>query len=176
MKRFILIRFPETTYQVMTDTVVQHRAAYMHEHVTNEYPTLDDAVAGTTKLFEDENEIRDWAVNNMDWNDLASGAMILSTTPDRDFFGAAWSYSDAPSIPDTLNDGVIDDVPVGLILSNMIAKGGMCNVMLMGDNAAFVTILADQSVIGAYVSALEQLTEAVAKPHVPEQGRIITAH
>lgn len=176
MKRFILIKFPEATYQVLTENVVEHRAAYMHENVACEYPTIEDATAGTIKLFEDESEIRDWAINNMDWSDLASGALILNATPDRDLAAAAWSYSDVVSMPDSIKNGVIDDIPVGLILSNLIANHGMCNVMLTDNNLAFATILGDQSVINAYVAALAQLTEALANPKVPEPGRIIHAH
>jgi len=180
MKPVILIKFPEATYQVLTDVIVQNRAKYMHEHVSGEYPTIDDATAGTIKLFEDEKEIRDWAVQFMDWSDLVGSAMMISADPDRDITTADWSYADGLSTPGPISAVAIDDVPLGLVLGNMMTRGSLCSFMLAGDSLAIAAIhTSDPEILGAYAKALKQLTEQISPhPHgeAPEPGRIVLAH
>lgn len=51
--------------------IIEHnRSTYYHESYPDEFPTLDSALADTKELFSDDYEAHDWAVNNMNWDDV----------------------------------------------------------------------------------------------------------
>lgn len=166
MKPFVHIKFDDATYQVVTQVIAEHRAQYMTENVSNEYPSLEDALAATNKLFEVEDEIRHWAVNNMTWSDLACGALMMASHSERRLEDAQWTYAEAPIMPEEPLGKVVDDIPAGLILSRMLTRGEMCHVMTVGPEEAPTTALvtiqsADPQVVQAYIAVLHQLTEQI---------------
>lgn len=181
MKPFIILKFADATYQVITELVVQHRARYMHDHVQSEYPTIEDAVAGTQKLFEDESEIRHWIVNNMEWSDLVSGCLMVDAHPERDLSGADWSFNDKASIPELPQGGVVDDLPLGILLARMLIADSSCDVLTIGDSVAVAAFQGSPETVQAYIGVVQQLAEQMKKyPNgekplliKPEPGRIL---
>lgn len=186
MKQFCIMNFDDASFQIETMVIAAHRANYMFEHVRDEYPTIEEALAGTVKLFEDEEEIADWAAFNMQWSDLAGQAMMIEAKgPARILSSCPWTFLDEVSAPEPIKPGPVDDVPLGILLSNLIAQGGTCSVIQMGEpsTVAVAVIQGDPEVIAGYVAVLQQFTrhvkahpDGVMPPKAVERPRIPYPH
>lgn len=174
MKTFIQIALPTGhVYEVATRVVAESRAKSMQALHSSEFPTLEDAMADTTELFaEDTYQIKDWALNQMQPDELLSAARLVRfTPPDQDLQYGEWTYSDHPAPLAELGGDEIMKHPVESVLSTMAASGQLCNVTVLNGpdgnaHAAMALIIGDQNIIGSYIAALQfvgdKITEAPA--------------
>jgi len=184
MREYIRIAFHDATFQMPTMVIVAHRAETLSRLAPSEYASLDDALVGTAKLFGDEQEIINWAANNMTWDDLRGQSMMLScASPERSLKQSLahreWEFSDEPCMPEQLV-GHADDTPLGLMVSHLVAQGGSCNFMTIGDPPTYAVALmvGTTEEIGGYATGMQALAGMVArkrdgKPDIQEPGRII---
>jgi len=85
MRRLMTVELPDgSVWGVPVELIARNRAAhYAHEfHGDVEISLKED----TIPLFEsDDYEIRDWAVNNMNWTDFDDRQVKVSDAPAPDF-------------------------------------------------------------------------------------------
>lgn len=64
--------------------IIKNRAQYYHKQCPKEFPTFESAIQNSTEELSDIREIRDWASNNMDWDDVKHEAELLKSPPCND--------------------------------------------------------------------------------------------
>lgn len=68
-------------WAVPIGVIAQHRAEYYLENYAGRYTSLEEALEDIEKLFEmDFYEIKDWAEDNMDWEDVEEHAHKVQET------------------------------------------------------------------------------------------------
>jgi len=172
LKPYFQVKFQDgSVFEVPTIIVAQDRAAYYHERDKDEFPTLDDALKDTTELFaSDTYEIEDWAHNNMNWDELAPHARLVSHDPaERDWANSELSFHDARAETAQASDETpIMGLPMELALARMGAGGNVCNVLQIGDAegdapiAAVALIQGGPQAVGYFVGGLQRLTDSFA--------------
>jgi hypothetical protein len=156
-------------YEIPTLIVAKNRAAAMLELHPNEFEDLDAAMRDSEELFEDNAAVRDWALNNMNVEELMKEARLVRfTPPEPDFEGAEWSYHDAKAVIPQLDAETILSTPVELALSAMAAHNNICQLVPLLNNgqpyAAIALVQGGPGIVGMYVGALTHLTNTfVAK-------------
>jgi hypothetical protein len=187
MREFIKIAFADATFQVPALVVAAHRAETLSKQAPSEYPSLEDALHGTAKLFDDEQEIINWAANNMTWADLQGQSMMLSSAePNRSLKHALalqeWEFSDDPWEP-AEPTGHADEIRLGLIVAGLIAGDSSCSFMAIGSPATYAVavMVGEAAEISGYASGMQALAEMVArkrqgKTAVEEPSRILLPH
>ena len=74
MKKYLLVTMPDNSiWSIPTRLIAENRNDY-YLKVRGE--NAADVEAETEKLFADDYEVIDWAVNNMDWSDVADEAVL----------------------------------------------------------------------------------------------------
>lgn len=86
-KKFLAITMPDKSrWVVLVEVIARHRATYYaskHEFGGDVGRNLAE---DTNPLFEsDEDAIKDWAANNMDWDEVKSVAIKLDREPPCDY-------------------------------------------------------------------------------------------
>lgn len=170
MKPFIQIALPTGhVYEVAARVVAENRAKVMQELHSQEFPTLDAAIADTSELFEDGYEIKDWALNQMNPEEiLATARLVRFTPPEQDLQYGAWTYSDHPAPVAELDGNEIMQHPVESVLSTMAASNQLCNVTVLNGpdgnpHAAMALVIGDASIIGAYIAALQFVGDKITE-------------
>ena len=84
MKMLTIEQVDGSVWGVPVDVIARHRAAhYAHEFDGDVELSLAE---DTLLLFESEPyEVQDWAVNNMNWPDVADRARKIKDAPEPDF-------------------------------------------------------------------------------------------
>lgn len=172
MKKFIHVLLPTGhLYEIPTSVIAANRAAHYHEQFKDsEFPTLESAMQDTEELFEDNFQVKDWALNNMNVDELMKDARLIRfTPPETDFDGGDWSYHDSPAIIPQLDHQSVLAMPVEMALSAMAAHRNICQVAVLNDDqkkpcAAIVLIQGGEAIVGTYVGALTHLTNTFVQP------------
>jgi len=172
MKPLIQIALPTGhVYELATNVVAEHRAKAMQELHSEEFPTLAEAMTETTELFtENGYEIRDWALNQMQPDELlATARLVRFTPPEQNLQEGEWTYSDFHAPLAELDGDQIMKHPVESVLSTMAASNQLCNVTVLNGPdgkayAAMALIIGDQNVVGAYITALQFVGNQITNP------------
>lgn len=171
MKTFIQLAFPTGhLYELPTSVIANNRAACMRGLHAEEFPTPESALEDTTELFEDEYQVKDWALNNMNPDEYMPHARLVRyTPPDKIPADAEWSYHDAPAIIAQLDEATVLDLPVEMTVAAMAAHNRVCQIaVLNGEDGkpqcAIVLIQGGPGVVGYYQGALELLTSRLVTP------------
>lgn len=168
MKTFIHIALTATghLYEVPTQLVADSRAAAMLAAHPDEFKTIEEAMADTVGLFNDDDyAIQDWAVNNMQVKDIMNAARLVRfTPPDLDIAnGAEWTFHDAPAIIPQLDAQSVLQMPVEMAVSAMAVHRNVCQLVTLNDEAgqpcaAIALVQGSPALVGSYVGALTHLT------------------
>ena len=90
-KKHIVIDMPDNlTYAVPIEFIARNRAEY---YANKEFDgdITKSLIEDTLPLFEsDDYEITDWAVNNLNWSDVADVAIAMKKRVDKQDFQEAW--------------------------------------------------------------------------------------
>lgn len=101
MKKYMTVEMPDKTlWAIPTEVIARNRA----EHYAYEFDgDIEESLSeDTLPLFEqDEYEITDWAVNNMNWDDVEGHAIKIERDEDPDY-QAGWMKG-KKSFTDDLN-------------------------------------------------------------------------
>lgn len=168
MKKFARVDFVGAVYEVPADVIARHRAAaYAHEFGDDVQQSLRD---DTEPLFaQDEFAAADWARNNMNWSDLAPHARLVRyTPPPTDLSNAQITLHEQPAMIGDLDGGdAMLRAPVEMVISAMAACGNICHAGVISDAvgapyALVAVVQGGPNIVGAYVSALTQITDALA--------------
>jgi hypothetical protein len=74
MKKYLLVTMPDNSiWSIPTRLIAENRNDY---YIKVRGENAADVEAETEKLFADDYEVIDWAVNNMDWSDVADEAVL----------------------------------------------------------------------------------------------------
>lgn len=157
-------------YEVPTKVIAENRAKAMLEAHPDEFKTIDEAMADTVELFDDDDySVGDWAKNNMNPGDyLPRSRIIRFNEPERDFANAEWVGAATQAMMGEMEAAQIMGAPVDYVLSVMSASGQACNVTVISDHetrqpfAAVATIVGGEKTIGAYVETLQMVTQVLA--------------
>lgn len=171
MKPYIQIALSSGhVYEIPTKVIAENRAAAMFKDHPVEFATLGDALVDTTELFDDANEIREWALNNMNPDEYLPGARLIRfLPPEQEFDSAEWSYHDAQA---TIEDIVGEDVlrqPVEAVLGSMGATGQRCSVTVLNDQdgskpfGMVALVIGDEPTLGAFIGAIQFTNDLIDK-------------
>lgn len=90
-KKHIVIDMPDNlTYAVPIEFIARNRAEY---YANKEFDgdITKSLIEDTLPLFESsDHEITDWAVNNLNWSDVADVAIAMKKKADKQDFQKAW--------------------------------------------------------------------------------------
>jgi hypothetical protein len=167
MKPFIHVAFlTGHVYEVPASTIVNHRAAYYHGSQPEEFPTLADAVKDSEELFaSDDYAVEDWAKNNMDWDEIAPHARLISFTPvPKNWMEATLTSHTEQAKPQEPGDGVdIMDTPIETVVSSMAANAQLCNIMTINapDGRLVAAVITVMGEVETYINYISQLTEQI---------------
>ena len=74
MKKYLLVTMPDNSiWSIPTRLIAENHNDY---YIKVRGENAADVEAETEKLFADDYEVIDWAVNNMDWSDVADEAVL----------------------------------------------------------------------------------------------------
>ena len=74
MKKYLLVTMPDNSiWSIPTRLIAENRNDY---YIKVRGENAADVEAETEKLFADDYEVIDWAVNNMNWSDVADEAVL----------------------------------------------------------------------------------------------------
>lgn len=162
MKPFIQIALASGhVYELPTEVIAQNRAAYYHGHFKDsEFPTMESALIDTREYFADDDNISDWAQNNMNPSDYMHAARLVRYTPDKDFVNAEWTAHEMPAMVGELDGEQILSHPVEAVMATMAASKQLCNITVLNaaDGQPFgaaVMILGGPNVVNSFITALQ---------------------
>lgn len=164
MKPFIRLVLPTGhIYEIAAQFIAENRAASMLELHPDEFKTLQESMLDTTELFEDNYEVRDWALNNMQQAELLAAARLVRfTMPEIDLQAADWEYQETQAIIPALDQNAIMTWPLELTLQAMAAQGKLCQLTKLGAPGAEAVLLAvvqsNPAVVEMYSNTLVELT------------------
>lgn len=172
MKSLIQIALPTGhTYEIESQVIAENRAKCMLELHPDEFADIDAAMADTVELFDDNYEVRDWALNQMNPDEyMPIARLVRFVPPEIDFQSGDWSYHDAPAMVGELDGDQTMRSPVEAVLAIMAQSGRICNVTVLNDSdnkpfAGVAMFRGGQAVVGAYANALGITTNMLtAKP------------
>lgn len=175
MKQFTQISLPTGhMYEVPTDVIAQHRAAVMLNAHPEEFPTLESALEDSRGLFKDSDyDIRDWALNNMNQDEvLANARLVRFTPPEQSLNDGEWTHSDAPTMSGEIDGNTIMQHPVESVLSVMAMSQQLCNVTVLNNAdgkpyAAMAFIIGNEAVISAYLTAMQFVGDKITNQTTP---------
>jgi hypothetical protein len=178
MKAYTQIALPTGHfYELPTEVIAQHRAAAMQKLHPDEFATLDAALEDSRGLFaESHPDIRDWALNQMNQDEVLAHARLVRFTPPKQYLHEGeWSYSDMPAMSGEIDGANIMQHTVESVLSVMAVSQQLCNVTVLNGpdgkpHAAIALMIGNEKIIGAYLTALsfvgEQITGGATAPAV----------
>ena len=161
-------------FEIETEVIANDRAAAMLANRPDEFANLGEALADTVELFDDSDEIRDWALNNMNPDEYISRSRLVRfLAPEQEFDSAEWSYHDRPSIVGELDGEQILRQPVEFVLSTMAASRQMVSMTVLNDGeskpfGAMVLIIGDKPILDSFIAAL-QFTSGCIAGNTPDQ-------
>lgn len=162
MKAFIQIALDAGhVYELPTEVIAQHRAQVMQKLHPDEFKTIDEALADTRELFDDDYSISDWARNNMNPSDYVQHLRLLRfNAPAKDYVNAEWSAHAAPAIVGELDGEQVMASPVEAVMAVMSEAGQLCNITVFNDTngaplGAAVMITGGPHAVSSFVTALQ---------------------
>lgn len=176
MKAFIQIKLSTGhVYEVPSELIAQNRAAYYHGARPDEFPTLQSALEDTRGLFDDASEIKEWAANNMDLEDIRPQAVLVRFTPpdEQAWHEGEWSYHDQHAMIGELDGDAVMRQPLEATLNVMAASAQLCNVSIINSmdgqpQAAVAVILGNNAALSPFILALQHVANQFAPaPMVP---------
>lgn len=179
MKTFIQLTTPTGhVFEIPTSVIANNRAAAMLKAHPDEFSDLAAAMADTTGLFDDDSwSIKDWAANNMNWDELKSVAKLVRFNPptEASWHEGEWSYHDHPALMGELDGEQIMKQPVELVMHTMATSGQLCNVTVLNDingepYGAFALMIGNAAVINTYIAGLQFVGEQLTKGAKPAEA------
>lgn len=172
MKPFIQIALTSgQVYEIPTQVIAANRAKVMLDSHKDEFPDLEAAMTDTVELFDDNYEVRDWALNNMNPEDyMPSARMVRFVPPEQDFNTAEWSHHDAPAIVGELDGEQIMRQPLEAVFSTMASANQICSVTVISgpDGKPFAGVgvfIGSEAIVNTYARGLATVTQHLtAKP------------
>lgn len=177
--KFVHIHQPNgCVFEIPVEVIAANRAAYYHDKFKeSEFPTLESAREDTDGLFADDAyEIKDWAANNMNWDELQQHARLVRfTPPDMQWQDGEWTYHEHRSITGELDADTVMKVPLELVATTMIEAQQLCNVTVLNAQdgkpfGAVAVVIGSPEVVQAYLTTLgfttQQLTQGQPAPAV----------
>ena len=168
MKPFLQIKTPAGhVYEIPTEPIAQNRAAAMLALHPDEFADLDAALADTRELFDDSYQIKEWASNNMNWEDLSDHARMVRYTPPTDeWLNGEFSYHNGRAILGEVDGDTVFKQPLEMLVTTMAASQQLCNATVLNDAqgnpmAAVVVIIGNKSVIGSYLTAIQFVGDTI---------------
>ena len=163
--QFIILKLESgPVYKLPIQPIIDNRAAYYHKDRPEEFPTLESAIEDTKQFFSDTFEIREWALNNMDWDDLLKHmAMIGFVAPEQDFSSAEWKFVDEDPAAFVDPSANIFHMPLELLLGMHAQAGESCTTAAFSwapDSPPFSAIsIMSGEMLPTYIAALESIAE-----------------
>lgn len=161
-------------YEIPTAVVAENRAKAMLELHPDEFPDLAASMADSEELFEDNGQVRDWALNNMNVPELMKHARLVRyEPPEADFDGGDWSYHDAPALIPQLDAASVLGMPMEMAVSAMAVHRNLCQMVTLNNDdgtpgALVVLVQGPPALVGTYIGALQHLTTALLQPAQPQ--------
>ena len=169
MKPFINVKFTSGhVYEVPTEAVAADYASHLLKTLPEQYPTLDDALKEARENFADDHEVKEWALNNMNWEDLAPHARAIRFEPAAKDWGEAdlFMSTEPAKIPSLNGSTSLLDMTVEMALASICQSKDVCHVSLIGDGGrpalALAVIQGGETVVNFYVGGLQSLTDALS--------------
>lgn len=170
MKQFIQIA--ATTghvYEIPVAAIAANRAQTMLAMHSDEFKTIEEAMADTVELFKDSlYDIKDWATNNMNWSDLETHTRLIRFNPPAfDFVNdGEWTYHDHRAMNGELDAATIMKSPVEFVASTMAEARQICGVTVLNNEqgesfGAIAMIIGEPEVIKVFVSTLTYTAEQI---------------
>ena len=156
-------------YELPLAAIAAHRAAVMLELHKDEFENMEQAMADTVELFNDDLwNAKDWACNNMKWSDLDSHARLIRFNPKTiDISDGDWTYHEHPALMGELEAETIMQSPVEFVVTTMAASKHMCNVTVLNaeDGQPFglvVLVHGTPEVTNEFLNGLQAIGNAIA--------------
>lgn len=87
--KYLTVDMPDgLIYGVPVEIIARNRAEYYAKDFNGDI--VESLRNDTLPLFEDNSEIRDWASNNMNWDEVKMHAVTFAKKLDDDLFQDAW--------------------------------------------------------------------------------------
>jgi len=178
MKSFFQIALASgQTYELPVAAVASSRAQAMLDLHPDEFDTIVEAMADTVELFKDDlGQVRDWALNNMQWTDLEPVARLIRfAPPELDMQAGEWSYHDHRALTGELDGATVMKSPVELVATVMAESEQLCNVTVLNSVdgepfGAVAVIMGGKQIVTAYLNTLrftgDQIMAGVQAPTV----------
>jgi len=178
MKSLIQIALPTGhVYEVPVAVVASSRAKTMLELHADEFSTIEAAMEDTVELFNDDmGQVRDWALNQMNWTDIEPVArMIRFSPPAIDLQAGEWTYHDHHALTGELDGATVMKSPVELVATVMAESQQLCNVTVLNGPdgepfGAVAVITGAKPIVEAYLTTLrftgEQIMAGATQPTV----------
>lgn len=170
MKPFICMALPTGhVYQFPAQIIAENRAKCMQELHPDEFPDLAAAMEDTVGLFEDDYEVRDWALNNMNPDEYMPQAVLVRfTPPERDYNAAEWTHHDAPAIVGEIEGQAVMEYPLEVLVTAMGLSRQLCNISVLNGAdgkpfAAVAVMVGNEIVLQPYLTSLSRLTDQIAE-------------
>ena len=97
MKKYLVLVFENgETWRIDAEAIAENRAKYYHELEKDENPNTYQEEFDYT--MSNEVEIKDWAFNNMDWDDFTECRELIETANDFDYQGAWMNLEDSSHV------------------------------------------------------------------------------
>lgn len=181
MKQFIHVSMPTGhVYEIPTRVIAEHRAAYYHKDFPEEFPSLEVALKDTEELFGDPMQIREWALNEMDWAEVKKRARLIRFTPPvNNWDEAEWSFHDVqPPISD-IDEETLLEMPIEMVIASMAAAGQLAHVAVMHDATkepfGMLALVQGQTpIVGLYINAMQAATNLATKMMEPPPADVPT--
>lgn len=162
---FIILKLESgPVYKLPIQPIIDNRAAYYHNNRQDEFPTMESAVEDTKQLFSDTFEIREWALNNMDWNQLRQHmAMIGFVAPEQVFDSAEWEFVGEDPAAKMDPAANIFQMPIELLLGLHVQANESCTTAAFSwkpEEPPFAALcIMSGEPLPVYISALEAIAE-----------------
>lgn len=174
MRQFTQISFSTGhVFEVPTNVIAAHRASAMKNLHGDEFPTIEDAMRDSVELFDDEMQIRDWALNQMNWQgDLQPHARLVRYIPaPLDMNQTEWSHHDVQALVGDLAQDTVLQTPMWTLVSLLAAKHQALSAYTMPDQHgqpyAMVAIAqGGPGIVGFILGLLQQAANHIAVSQV----------
>lgn len=177
MLPFIRVALPTGhTYEIPVQPIADNRAQAMLALHPDEFSTIEESRLDTTELFEDSNEIRDWALNQMNPPEYMPHARLIRyAPPDVDMQTGEWTYHKEPALIPQIDATEVLAMPLELSVQAMALHQRVCQILKLNDadgkpTAAVILVSGGESVVNTFTGVLEHLVARALETPIPAAG------
>lgn len=161
MKPFIQIAFPTgQTFELPAVVIAENRAKAMLAENPGEFADIAAAMQDTVELFDDDYQLKDWALNNMNPDEYMPYArMIRFKAPEADFQAAEWSHHPGQAITGEIDGDNVLKAPLEYLVTLTAASRQLANVTVINNadgqpGAAVAVFVGPTMAISAFIDAV----------------------